>query len=219
PVSPTMDIKNTFWQVPVHPEDREKMAFVTTDGLYQFKYLPFGLCNSPATFVRIIDHALLNLKWTHCLAYIDDILVFGSNFKVHQMRLEAVLTAFQNSNITLNVEKCSFCVPHVKFLGHLVDGEGLRPDPQKIAAINKFPTPVDVSSLKSFLGLASYYRRFIRQFALIAAPLHQLLKKEAPWKWELEHQIAMRKLQDTLLAAPTLTHDDDDGDLILKTDT
>ncbi|KZS20857.1 Uncharacterized protein APZ42_012348 [Daphnia magna] len=214
----SMDIKNAFWEVPVHPEDREKTAFVTTDGLYQFKYLPFGLCNSPATFVRIIDHALLNLKWTHCLAYIDDILVFGSNLKEHQMRLEAVLTAFQNSNITLNVEKCSFCVPHVKFLGHLVDGEGLRPDPQKIAAINKFPTPVDVSSLKSFLGLASYYRRFILQFALMAAPLHQLLKKEVPWKWELEHQIAMRKLQDALLAAPNLAHDDDDGDLVLKTD-
>ncbi|KZS16055.1 Uncharacterized protein APZ42_018258 [Daphnia magna] len=215
----SMDLKNAFWQVPVHPEDREKTAFVTTYALYQFKYLPFGLCNSPATFVRIIDHALLNLKWTHCLAYIDDILVFGYNFKQHKMPLEAVLTAFQNSKITLNVEKCSFCVPHVKFLGHLVDGKGLRPDPQKIAAINKFPTPVDVSSLKKFLGLASYYRRFIRQFALMAAPLHQLLKKEAPWKWELEHQIAMRKLQDALLAAPTLAHDDDDGDLVLKTDT
>ncbi|KZR99395.1 Uncharacterized protein APZ42_004748 [Daphnia magna] len=103
------------------------------------------------------------------------------------MRLDAVLTAFQNAKITLNVEKCSFCVPHGKFLGHLVDGEGLRPDPQKITAIDNFPTPVDVSSLKSFLGLASYYRRFIRQFALMAAPLHQLLKKEVSWEWKPEH--------------------------------
>ncbi|KZR99966.1 Uncharacterized protein APZ42_003943, partial [Daphnia magna] len=159
----------------------------------------------------------LNLKWTHCLAYIDDILVFGANFKEHQERLEAVLAAFQRAKITLNVEKCNFCVSHVKFLGHLVDGDGLRPDQQKIAALDKFPTPVDVTSLKSFLGLASYYRRFIYQFALLASPLHQLLKKGVTWDWKEKHQQAMRKMQDALLTAPTLAHDDDDGDLILKT--
>lgn len=111
------------------------------------------------------------LKWTHCLAYTDDILVFGKNFEEHQERLEAVLAAFQRAKITLNVEKCNFCVSHVKFLGHLVNDEGFRPDPKKIAVLNKFPTPVDITSLKRFLGLASYYRRFICQFALLASPL------------------------------------------------
>ncbi len=214
----SLDLKNGFWQVPIREQDREKTAFVTSDGLFHFKRMPFGLCNSPATFQRLMDQVLRHLKWSHCLVYLDDVAIFADSFETHLERLDAVLTALGAAGLKLNPAKCTFATDSMHYLGHLIDSQGIRPDPRKLAAIDRFPIPTDVSSLRSFLGIASYYRRFILSYARLAAPLHQLLKKGVKWSWTEKEQRAMRDIQDALLAAPTLVCDNDVCELELKTD-
>ena len=214
----SLDMKQGFWHVPVAPEDQEKTAFVTPDGLYQFKRLPYGLTNSPATFMPLVDRILAGLKWTHCLAYLDDVLIYGETFEQHLERLEMVLEAMAAAGIKHNASMCRFGVQSVTYLGHIIDSSGLRPDPSKLQAVTDYPRPHDVTSLKSFLVFMSFYRHFIEGFARLAWPLHQLLKKDVPWRWGEEESAAMRILQDALLSAPTLAHDNEADQLMLKTD-
>ncbi len=165
-----------------------------------------------------MDQVLKHLKWTHCLVYLDDVAIFADTFDAHLDRLVAVLSAFRLVGLKLNPKKCLFAIDSMIFLGHLIDQEGIRPDPSKLAAIDKFPVPSDVSSLRIFLGVASYYRRFVPSYSRLAAPLHRLLKKGVKWHWAADEQKAMREIQDSLLAAPTLVSDDDTCRLELKTD-
>ncbi len=165
-----------------------------------------------------MDQVLRHLKWTHCLVYLDDIAIFAETFESHLERLGAVLEALQLAGLKLNPMKCCFVTNSMRYLGHVIDYEGIRPDPQKLEAIDKFPTPTDMTSLKSFLGLASYYRRFVQGFARLASPLHHLLKKGVKWNWTQREQQAMRSIQDALLLAPPLVGDDDECSLELKTD-
>lgn len=157
-----------------------------------------------------MDQVLKHLKWTHCLVYLDDVSVFADSFDVHLERLEAVLSALQAAGLKLNPKKCSFVTNSMLNLGHIIDGEGIRPDRQKLMAIDRFPRPNDTTSLKSFLGIASYYRRFVYSFSRIAAPLHRFLKKGVRWQWTEVELTAMINIQDALLAAPTLVSDDDE---------
>ncbi|UYV79724.1 K02A2.6-like, partial [Cordylochernes scorpioides] len=173
----TMDLKSGYWQIEVDETDREKTAFVTPDGLFEFEVMPFGLCNAPATFERIMDNLLRGLKWTICLCYLDDIIVFSKTMDEHQQRLEMVLSCFAKAGLKLNSEKCNFGASQIKVLGHLIDGCGIYPDPDKVESAINFPRPKNVSELRGFLGLCSYYRRFIKSFANIAGPLNELLRK------------------------------------------
>ncbi len=213
-----MDLKDGFWQIPLLPEHKEKTAFVTPEGLYQFRRLPFGLCNSPSTFMRVVDRVLVGLKWTHCLAYLDDVLVFGNTAEQHQERLELVLIALESAGLKLHPGKCRFGVESVIYLGHIIDKNGVRPSPDKMIAVRHFPVPSDVSSLRSYLGLISFFRRFVAGFARIAFPLHQLLKKSVIWDWNEERNDAFNQLKQALLNAPTLAHDGETDRLILRTD-
>lgn len=115
----SLDLKNGFWQVPIRQQDREKTAFVTSDGLFQFRRMPFGLCNSPATFQRLMDQVLKHLKWTHCLVYLDDVAIFADTFDAHLDRLVAVLSAFRLAGLKLNPKKCLFATYSMIFFGHL----------------------------------------------------------------------------------------------------
>ena len=213
----TLDLANGYWQVPVAEKDRQKTAFVTPDGLFEFNRMPFGLANAPATFQRLMDQVLKRLKWTACLVYLDDILVFGKSFEEHQCRLDLVLTALSKANLILNMKKCLFAANEVKHLGHIVRADGVRPDPEKVSALRR----MEVSSLKSlraFLGLASYYRKFIPEFAHLTAPLVMLLKKNARWKWEEEQKRAVRSLVGLLSSAPILAHFDESLPTEIHTD-
>ncbi|GBM53839.1 Retrovirus-related Pol polyprotein from transposon 297 [Araneus ventricosus] len=153
-----MDLKSGCWKIEVDDKDREKTAFVTSDGLYEFKVMPFGLCNAPATFERMMDTVLRGLKWNICLCYLDDIIVYAPNFQEHKLCLRKVLKCIQEAGLTLNSNKCSFGKKKLTILGHLVDEHGIYPDPQKTAAVTKFPVPENVSDVRNFLGLCSYYR-------------------------------------------------------------
>jgi len=215
----SLDLTWGYWHVLMHPDHKEKTAFIAEDGLYQFIRMQFGASNSPATFMRLIDQVLVGLKWTQTLAYLDDLLVHGPNFQEHLRRLDVVLTALTEAGLRLNPEKCSFGVDSIVYLGHEVNHQGIRPDPGKMEAVANFPVPFDVRSLRSYLGLVSFYRRFVVGFARQATPLYDLLKKDViGWPWGPEQQAAFQALKDAVIAAPTLYHDNETDRLVLRTD-
>ncbi|XP_049518616.1 uncharacterized protein LOC125943367 [Dermacentor silvarum] len=179
----SIDLRSGYWQITVDAMDREKTAFVTPDGLYQFKVMPFGLCNAPATFERMMDSLLRGYKWSTCLCYLDDVIVFSPTFEDHLARLSAILDVFRRAGLQLNSSKCRFARRHITVLGHLVSASGVQPDPDKVRAVRDFPVPRSVSDVRSFVGLCSYFRRFVRNFADIARPLTDLLKKDISFSW------------------------------------
>ncbi|UYV81352.1 hypothetical protein LAZ67_20000902, partial [Cordylochernes scorpioides] len=202
----TMDLKTGYWQVEVDERDREKTAFVTPDGLYEFMVMPFGLCNAPATFERMMDNVLMGLKWNICLCYLDDIVVYSDTFEEHLERLSKVLSCLQQAGLTINPDKCLFGSTRIKILGHVADKDGIQPDSEKVEAIKKFPVPKSVCDIQSYLGLCSYYRRFIKNFSKIAAPLQILLKKDQKFIWTQEQKDSFESLKKALMQKPVLGH-------------
>ncbi|UYV79051.1 K02A2.6-like [Cordylochernes scorpioides] len=214
----TLDLKSGYWQISVDEADREKTAFITPDGLFEFKVMPFGLCNAPATFERMMDGLLKGLRWTICLCYLDDVVVFADSFSDHLTRIEAVLNCFKKVGLRLNPSKCSFGASKIKILGHQVDQNGIRPDEEKIKAITEFPAPNNLQQVRSFLGLSSYYRRFVRNYADIARTLNALLSMGTKFEWNTAQEGAFRKLKTALTSEPVLGHFDDDAPTELHTD-
>ena len=214
----TLDLQSGYWQVPVNECDREKTAFVTPSGLYQFKCMPFGLTNAPATFQRLMNAVLRGLTPSQCLVYLDDIIVFSSTFDEHIHRLRSVFGALRSANLKVKPRKCHLLQSEVKFLGHIVSSQGIATDPSKVKAAREWPVPTSVKTLKSFLGFASYYRRFIRNFAKISSPLNSLLVKDVPFIWTPEHQQAFVHLRDAFCSAPILAFPDFEKPFIVDTD-
>ncbi|UYV77696.1 K02A2.6-like, partial [Cordylochernes scorpioides] len=206
PYFSTMDMRSGYWQIEVDDMDREKTAFITPDGLYEFNVMPFGLCNAPATFERMIDNVLRGLKWDMCLCYLDDIVVYGSTFKEHLTRLYKVLRCIQQAGLCLNYKKCHFASRQITILGHVVNEFGTQPDPEKVKAIVHFPKPRNISETRSFLGLSSYYRRFIKSYANKSRPLNSLLKKDEKFIWGEEQDGSFRILKQELGSSPVLGH-------------
>lgn len=201
-----MDMQSGYWQVEVRPEDREKTVFITPDGLYQFKVMPFGLSNAPATFQRMMDVLLSGLKWNTCLVYLDDIVVFSKTVSEHLSRLDEVLARIQRANLKLKISKCSFFATSLKVLGYVVSGKGQSPDASKVLAVRNFPVPQNVKDVQSFLGFCTYYRRFICDFANIARPLSDLTKKNNSFVWANEQQNSFEALKNALQSSPILGH-------------
>lgn len=202
-----LDMQAGYWQVGLDDKDKEKTAFVTADGLYQFNVMPFGLSNAPATFQRMMDVLLAGLKWNTCLVYLDDIVIFSETISEHLARLEAVLLRFRKAGLKLKLPKCTFLATCLKVLGYVVSGLGLSPDPMKLSAVQNFPTPsFCLKNVQSFIGLCSYYRKFIRNFADLARPLTNLTKKNEAFRWTSEHQASFEALKQALLSPPILGH-------------
>lgn len=160
----SLDQANAYLAIPISDEDREKTAFCTPLGLYEFNKLPFGLCNAPATFQRMMDLILSGLQWQTCLVYLDDILVFGRTHSEMLKRLEVILDRLDGSGMKLRLSKCKFSQQSVSYLGHIISFDGIKPDPEKLQAIKCIHPPSNVKEIKSFLGIISYYRRFIQNF-------------------------------------------------------
>ncbi|UYV63284.1 hypothetical protein LAZ67_2003650 [Cordylochernes scorpioides] len=207
-----------YWQIDVEESDREKTAFITPDGLYEFKVMPFGLCNALATFERMIDNLLKGLKWTICLCYLDDIIVFSDGFEEHLRRLQLVLNCLKKAGLCLNSNKCKFGAKTITVLGHEVSENGIRPDQEKIRAVRDFATPRSLKEVRSFLGLSSYYRRFIPNYAHVAQPLNDLLKKDSAFNWNQEEQNAFEALKSALISEPALGHFDYSSPTEIHTD-
>uniref|UniRef100_A0A6G5A908 Putative tick transposon n=1 Tax=Rhipicephalus microplus TaxID=6941 RepID=A0A6G5A908_RHIMP len=148
----SIDLRSGYWQISVDEMDREKTAFITPDGLYQFKVMPFELCNAPATFERMMHSLLRGYKWSTCLRYLDDVIVFSSTFDSHLTDLAAILAVFRTAGLQLNSKKSQFGRRQITILGHLVNADGVQPDPEKIRAVRSFPVPHSTSDVQSLIG-------------------------------------------------------------------
>ena len=214
----TLDLASGYWQVEMAEEDREKTAFCTKFGLFEFNVMPFGLCNAPATFEKLTERALADMQWEECLVYIDDVIIFGRTFLEVLQRLGKVLERFRQYQLKIKAKKCDLFRKIVEFLGHLVSEDGIRCDPKKIDKISKWPTPKNVSEVRSFLGIAGYYRKFIENFSTLAGPLVELTQKDVPFHWGETQEFSMRELQRCLTSAPVLAYPDVNGTFLLDTD-
>ena len=202
----SLDLASGYWQVEVCPEDREKTAFVTPYGLFQFRVMPFGLTNAPATFQRLMEEVLSGLHWTTCLVYLDDILIFSATVEDHLVRLRDVLDRLKNAGLKIKPSKCHLMRKSIKYLGHVVSEHGIKTDPEKTRCVADWPTPSNAHELRQFLGLAGYYRRFVKNFAVIAAPLFHLTENHQAWNWTLQCNAAFFKLKESLVTSPVLAY-------------
>ena len=201
----TLDLRSGYWQVPVNPADQEKTAFCPGPGmgLYQFKRMPFGLTGAPSSFQRLMDKLMRDLPYV--TTYIDDILVHSVDEKTHAKHLTEVFKRLADAGLTLRGKKCHIGMATVAYLGHIFSGVGMAPDPKKVAAVQKWPTPANSTEVRQFLGLASYYRRYISHFSDIAAPLHGLTQKGAPFIWDQKCTDAFTNLKALLTQLPVLS--------------
>lgn len=201
----TLDLKSGYWQLGMEPGSIPKTAFVTSSGLYEFLRLPFGLKNSAASFQRLMEIVLKDLKGECCFVYIDDIVVYSKGEEEHLEHLSQVLSCLQKAGLTLNLKKCNLVQRSLIFLGHVVSAEGVKTDPDKVRAVREFPTPQSLKEVQRFLGLAGWYQRFIPGFAERAAPLHALKQKGATWVWSEECQNSFDDIKQSLIRAPVLS--------------
>ena len=214
----TLDLSGAYWQVELDDDAKQKSAFTVQGGLYNWNVMPFGLCNAPSTFERLMEHVLTGLHWKSLLVYLDDIIVFGRNVTEIATRLEEVFERLRSAGLKLKPSKCFLFKPQVHYLGHIVSAEGIHTEPDKVKTIQDWPAPTTVTQVKSFIGLASYYRRFIHNFADIATPLHRLSSKNTKFDWSSECQAAFEELKRRLTSAPILAYPAEEGQFILDTD-
>ena len=214
----TLDLRQGYWQIRMHPDDKEKTAFVTPDGLYEFDRLPFGLSGAPATFDRALEIILSGLQYDICLCYFDDIIIPSTTIKEHCQKLRLVLDRFRTHNLRVKASKCHFGAKNVRYLGHVVSAEGVHTDPAKIESVKRIATPQNVAQVRSFLGLAGYYRKFIHNFATLTYPLVELTKKGKPFCWTKVHDTAFSTLKANLCSTPVLAFPVLDRQFVLQTD-
>ena len=214
----TLDLASGYWQVALDDESRQKTAFTSRRGLFEFNVMPYGLCNAPATFERLMERVLSGLQWKVCLVYIDDIIVHGSSVEDLAGRLDKVFDRLRSACLKLKPSKCHLFHRSVEFLGHIVSEEGVKTCSSKIDQIRSWKVPTDVTQVRSFLGLCSYYRRFIKNFATIAKPLHELTTPKTTFTWSDSCQSSFEILKQSLCTAPILAYPSREGMFILDTD-
>ena len=214
----TLDLASGYWQVAMDAGTQEKAAFVTSSGLYEWTVMPFGLCNAPSTFARLMELVLKGLHWKICLIYLDDVIVMGRTFEEELERLKEVFERLARAGLKLKPKKCFLFQKRVSYLGHVVTEEGIAADPEKVEQVRTWPTPENSTEVKSFLGLASYYRRFIPDFSTIAKPLYKLTEAKAEFAWTEQCQLAFDSLRGSLTSGRVLAYRAREGEFVLDTD-
>jgi hypothetical protein len=215
----TLDLLSGYWQVEVAPEDRDKTAFsVGGGGLYRFLTMPFGLCNAPATFQRLMENVLQGLQWEIAVLYIDDVVVFADSVDEHLERLGVVLDRLRRAGLKLKPSKCQLLSRKVEFLGHIVSEDGIEVDPSKVIKIKNWSEPRTLRQVRSFVGLCAYYRRFVPDFSTLCKPLYMLTEKGQPFIWGQAQKEAMAEMKRLLVSAPILAYPKPEGMFILDCD-
>jgi len=214
----TFDLRSGFHQVPVNPRDVNKTAFICHRGTYRFPRMPFGMCNAPATFQRLMDTVLRNLNFEICLAYLDDVILFSRDLPSHMERLNKLFQRLREANLKLKISKCHILQKKVTFLGYSISQHGVGTDPDKISAVRDWPVPTNLKQSRTFVGFCQYYRRFVPQFSEIAAPLHALNKKGARFVWTKECQSSFDALKNALIGADVLALPNETDTFILDCD-
>lgn len=215
-----IDLKQAFLQVPLADKhSRDVTSFIVPGrGLFRFTMMPFGLTGSPATFQRLADMVFGPELFPHVVVYLDDLLICTPDFSTHCKMVEEVFSRLSKAGLRVNKEKCEFGCSEVRYLGFLVNGEGMCADPERVASVVNFPVPHNQKTLRRFLGMAGWYRRYIKDFSTIISPLSQLLKKKTRWRWEQPQADALYRLKQLLTSAPVLARPDFTQPFTLKTD-
>lgn len=214
----TLDLASGFHQIEMDPKSIAKTAFSVDAGHYEYLRMPFGLKNAPSTFQRVMDNILKDLVGKCCLVYLDDIIIYSTSLQEHLESLEKVLTKLKESNLKIQIDKSDFLRKEIAFLGHIVSTDGVKPNPDKIQAIQKFPIPKTQKDIKSFLGLLGYYRKFIKDFAKLVKPLTVCLKKDNKIELTEEYIKTFETCKDILTNDPILQYPDFSKPFNLTTD-
>ena len=232
----TLDLASGYWQIEMDESSKEKTAFIVDNNLYEWNRLSFGLTNAPGTFQRLMNYVLRSVIGKKCLVYLDDIIVFAKTREEHLANLECIFNLLKEADLKLGLSKCKFMCESVQYLGHVISAKGITPDPEKIEQLKNYKRPTTIVEIQSFLGLASYYRRFIKNFAEIAHPLIELTKKkkdklnkklkkmikaevdENVWKWGEAEQEAFETLRECLITPPIVAFPNFDEEFLIFTD-
>jgi hypothetical protein len=217
----TLDLASGYYQIELEESAKEKTAFVIEDHLYQFTRMPFGLCNGPPTFQRLMNYALRDVLGKKALVYLDDVIIFSDTFEQHLKDLREVFELIREAKLTLKFKKCQFLQRSVNYLGHVITAEGIKPDPAKIEQIKNYKIPASADEVRSFLGFVGYYRKFSPDFGAIAKPLTRKTHKDMlkqPFTWTEEDQKAFETLRDRLVTPPILAYPNFNEKFLLFTD-
>ena len=198
-----------FWQNPVASEDISKTAFNTRYGAYEFLVTPFGLKNSPSAFQRMMDEILVEYIDEFVIVYIDDLLIYSKNVDDHLKHLELIAGKLADYNIQINMKKSEFMKSYTIYCGYLVENGHIRVDPEKSKAMKDWPVPTNASAVRSFLGFLGYYRKFIKDFGTLAAPLHSISGSKSQWQWTTVEQNSFDLLKKAMISDPVLVCPDD----------
>ena len=214
----TLDLTSGYWQVELEEDAKDKAAFVTRSGLWEWEVLPFGLTSAPSTFERLMETVLRGLHWETLLIYLDDIIVFSKDLDTHLERLGEVFTRLRQAGLKLKPSKCTLFAQRVQYLGHVVSGNGIETDESKVQSVRDWPIPQHKRDVRAFLGTCGYYRRFISNYSEISRPLSQLSSAHTPFRWDAKCQTAFDDLKQRLMQAPVLAYPDYALPFILDTD-
>ncbi|KAK1628022.1 hypothetical protein QYE76_002337 [Lolium multiflorum] len=199
-----IDLRSGYFQMKIREQDIPKTAFTTRYGLYEYTVMPFGLTNAPAYFMAMMNKVFMEYLDKFVVVFIDDILIYSKDEAEHERHLRLIMEKLREHKLYAKFSKCEFWLDRVGFLGHIVSAEGVAVDPSKVAAVTEWESPKNAGEIRSFLGLAGYYRRFIENFSKIAKPMTALLKKEKKFIWTDECEASFQELKQRLVSAPVL---------------
>ena len=213
-----IDLRSGYHQLKIKREDIPKAAFGTRYGYYEFLVLPFGLTSAPTYFVDLMNRVFHAYLDKFVVVFLDDILVYSKTREDHMEHLCTVLKTLENHKLYAKLKKCNFWMENVQFLGHVISVEGISVDPAKIATVVEWPSPTNITEVRSFLGMAVYYRRFVQDFSKIVTPLTQLLKKDHKFQWTKECEATFQELKQRLVTAPVLVIPDGNDGYVIYSD-
>ncbi|KZV40192.1 DNA/RNA polymerase superfamily protein [Dorcoceras hygrometricum] len=213
-----IDLRSGYHQLKIKAADVYKTAFRTRYGHYEFLVMPFGLTNAPSAFMDLMNRVFKPYLDQFVVVFIDDILVYSKTQQEHVQHLRILLQILKDKQLFAKFSKCDFWMEKVSFLGHIISRDGIEVDPAKVEAVRDWPAPKNVIEIRSFLGLAGYYRRFIQGFSKIAVPLTTLTRKKVKYNWTEECQASFERLKQAVIEAPVLTMPTDEGKFVIYTD-
>ncbi|GKD96475.1 putative reverse transcriptase domain-containing protein, partial [Tanacetum coccineum] len=213
-----IDLRSGYQQLRVREEDILKTAFKTRYGHYEFQVMPFGLTNAPAVFMDLMNRVCKPYLDKFVIVFIDDILIYSRNKQEHEEHLKLILELLKKEELYAKFSKCEFWIPKVQFLGHVIDSKGIHIDPAKIESIKDWVSPKSPMKIHQFLGLAGYYRRFIKGFSKIAEPMTKLTQKKVKFEWGDKQKTSFQLLKQKLCSAPILALPKGSEDFIIYCD-